>query len=450
MGIKVSIILISYNVSKYIRECMESIVNQSLKEIEIICVDAFSIDGTREIIQEYMKKDSRIRMLDDTKRSCGYSYNLGIQNAKGEYIGFLETDDFVRLDMFERLYSLANNYKLDYVKANHIPFINIDENYRYYEEERIFLQKEELYNTVIEPFHYPEIIGPDHCMWNGIYSAKFLNDNSILLNETKGPSYQDHGFQWQTICSAKNAMYIDEGLYYYRKDNESASMKKPSGLVKDFYEYMFIKRYLLERKDITREHWWAYFGKMIWSVHTWCTNLLVLGKELPAEANSILNEYIKEFEEGLIKGYISPSKLGFDLYCEALTAIKSKELYLMNLYERVHNFLFYQECLVKWIKERKMHTVIIGAGRCGKRLYTVLKRNGINMIYAFGDNNVKLQGQILFDKEIVSIEKLCSEHPDFLYIIANNTDYMDLLRQLKENRIAENNIQYYRITEMEF
>lgn len=449
MKIKVSIVLISYNVSRYIRECMESIVNQTLKEIEIICVDACSTDGTREVIQEYIQRDSRIRLLDDTKKSCGYSYNLGIQQARGMYVGFLETDDYVRSDMFERLYDLAEENQLDYVKANHIPFVNVDDGYRYYEEERIFAWNETLYNRVIEPFYYPEIIGPDHCMWNGIYRADFLLQNGIRLNETQGPSYQDHGFQWQTICTAKKAMYIDEGLYFYRKDNEAASMKKASGIVKDFYEYMFIKEYLQKRRDITREHWWAYFGKMVWSVHSWCSNLLVMGRKLPEEADEILLEYIKEFQEGFVKGYITPVKLGFDLYWEVLTLIKSKEIYLNNMFEKVHDILDYQDNIIKWCKQGEK-VIIISAGNCGKRFYSLMKRKGMDNVYAFADNNPNLAGKSLFGKKVFSVEKVCVEFPNFFYIIANHDHYMDLLRQLKKNGIPEKNIQFYRITEMEF
>ncbi|MCI8400776.1 MAG: glycosyltransferase [Lachnospiraceae bacterium] len=449
MEIKVSVILISYNVSQYIRECMESIVNQTLKEIEILCVDAFSTDGTREVLQEYMQKDSRIRLLDDTKKSCGYSYNLGIRQARGKYVGFLETDDYVRPDMFERLYDLAEKNRLDYAKANHIPFINVDGKYRCYEEERIFAWNETLYNQVISPFYYPEIIGPDHCMWNGIYRADFLRQNRIRLNETQGPSYQDHGFQWQTICSAKRVMYIDEGLYFYRKDNEAASMKKASGLVKDFYEYMFIKEYLLKRGDITREHWWAYFGKMVWSVHTWCSNLLVGGRTLPKEAYEMLSEYIKEFQEGLAKGYISPVKLGFDLYWEVLTLIKSKEIYLLNMYEKVHGILDYQDRIIEWCKQGEK-VIIAGAGNCGKRFYSLMKRMGMDNVCAFADNNPVLSGKSLFGKEILSVEKACEEYPDAFVVIANHDHYMDLLRQLRENGIPERNIRYYRITGMEF
>ena len=105
---KVSVILPSYNVGKYIRECLNSVVNQSLQEIEIICIDAGSTDGTRDIILEFADRDERIRLIDSEKKSFGYQENLGIALAKGEYIGFVETDDYVRTDMCEVLYNAAD------------------------------------------------------------------------------------------------------------------------------------------------------------------------------------------------------------------------------------------------------------------------------------------------------------------------------------------------------
>ena len=116
--IKVSVIMPSLNVAPYIRECLESVVNQSLNDIEIICVDAGSTDGTREIIAEYAKNDQRIRCIDSDMKSYGHQVNLGIEAAIGDYIAVLETDDYIDTCMYEKLYDTASVYDLDYIKSD--------------------------------------------------------------------------------------------------------------------------------------------------------------------------------------------------------------------------------------------------------------------------------------------------------------------------------------------
>ena len=114
---KVSIVLPSLNVSKYIRQCIESVINQTLKEIQIICVDAGSTDGTLDILQEYANADSRVSIITSEKKSYGYQMNLGFKAATGEYLGIVETDDYADPEMFETLYNCAIKNSLDVAKS---------------------------------------------------------------------------------------------------------------------------------------------------------------------------------------------------------------------------------------------------------------------------------------------------------------------------------------------
>ena len=115
---KVSVVMPSLNVALYIRECIESVLNQTLKDIEIICVDAGSTDGTLEILKEYADKDPRISIINSDRKSYGYQMNLGMDAAAGEYMGIVETDDIADFDMFETLYNAA---KADDLDVNRIP-----------------------------------------------------------------------------------------------------------------------------------------------------------------------------------------------------------------------------------------------------------------------------------------------------------------------------------------
>ena len=114
---KVSIIIPTYNVEEYLEECLDSVCRQTLKDIEILCVNDGSTDGSLEIIKRYAAKDERIVVLDGPNGGYGKAMNRGLDAATGEYIGIVEPDDFIALTMYEDLAKLADENALDFVKA---------------------------------------------------------------------------------------------------------------------------------------------------------------------------------------------------------------------------------------------------------------------------------------------------------------------------------------------
>ena len=116
--IRVSVLVPIYNVEKFLPECLDSLVNQTLKDIEIICINDGSTDRSPQIIQEYAKKDKRIKVINKKNSGYGDSMNQGLKKAKGEYIGIVESDDFIDLDAFEKFYKIAKKYDCDVVKSN--------------------------------------------------------------------------------------------------------------------------------------------------------------------------------------------------------------------------------------------------------------------------------------------------------------------------------------------
>jgi len=214
---KVSIVIPSLNVASYVRECLNSVIGQTLREIEIICVDAGSTDGTREILQKYAEKDARILIIDSPRKSYGYQMNLGLDAAAGEYIGIVETDDFVEPDMFEKLLTAALRHNADVVKSNYYwHCANRDdtefENLARCQYERVFcpLQEKTIFTTT------PSI-------WSGIYKRQMLLANSIRFNETPGASYQDTSFHFMSCFASQRYYLIKDCLLHYRKDSANSS-----------------------------------------------------------------------------------------------------------------------------------------------------------------------------------------------------------------------------------
>ena len=236
MEAKVSVIMPSLNVVKYIDECVESVLNQTLKDIEIICVDAGSDDGTYERLMEYKSHDSRMRILHSDVRSYGAQVNMGINQANGEYVCIVETDDYVGLNMLERLYDLAKQHSLDYIKAGANSIQQFGE--RVLKRNMVFADTDfSIYDKVVSIEEYPQILLMDCYIWRGIYKRRFLLDNNIYCSETKGAAYQDIGFTHLVTVNAGRAMFIDEPFYQYRIGRNESSSKSPNGVKYTYNEY---------------------------------------------------------------------------------------------------------------------------------------------------------------------------------------------------------------------
>jgi len=219
---KLSLILPSLNVAQYMDECLQSVINQTLKDMEIICVDAGSTDGTLDIIHRYAAQDARIKLILSDRKSYGYQMNLGIQHALGEYIGIVETDDYVPKQMYSELYEVAVREKAEIVKADFYRFRTNGERI-----ERIYNRldpSDTYYGRVINPAEYPQVFRLIMNTWSGIYRRSFLEENRIFHNETPGASYQDNGFWFKTFCCAKRAYFVDKPYYMNRRDNEASSV----------------------------------------------------------------------------------------------------------------------------------------------------------------------------------------------------------------------------------
>ena len=117
---KVSVIVPVYNTEKYLEKCLNSLINQTLHDIEVICVNDGSTDNSLNILNQYAQKDNRIKIINQENKMQGAARNAGTQIAAGEYIGFVDSDDWIDLDYFEKLYNAATKYNLDIALATNV------------------------------------------------------------------------------------------------------------------------------------------------------------------------------------------------------------------------------------------------------------------------------------------------------------------------------------------
>ena len=248
---KVSILVPIYNVEKYLRQCLDSLISQSLKDIEIICINDGSTDSSTDIINEYAKNDSRFKII--TKKNSGYgdSMNQGIDMASGEFIGIVESDDWADADMFESLYNIAVKYKVDVVKSNFYFYSGIgNTNKIFHLVSRVDSEK------IINPLETNSVFFAQAAIWTGLYKKSFLNQNHIRFLPTPGASYQDTGFNFKVWASAKKAYLTNEAYLHYRIDNDNSSVKSKGKIfavvdeITDMYKFAKKTNYFEKLKPI--------------------------------------------------------------------------------------------------------------------------------------------------------------------------------------------------------
>jgi len=265
MSEKVSIILPSFNVADYIEECLNSALDQTLNDMELICVDAGSTDGTYEILKVFAEKDKRIRLINSSRRSYGSQVNMGISGARGEYIAVLETDDFVDFKMYESLYNTAVRYDLDYAAADFDSFYTLQNGERYFTRNKLFVGDRLWYGMVLDSYKIAELRLSDYVLWKGIYNREFIRKNKIKLHESEGAAYQDMGFLQQVKTYASRGMYLDDSFYRYRIDRPDASTHNLNGLKYYYQEFLWLEDTLKLQDKMDEHHKQNYYTTMGWA-----------------------------------------------------------------------------------------------------------------------------------------------------------------------------------------
>ena len=282
---KLSVLVPIYNVEKYLDECLASLANQTLKDIEIICINDGSTDSSAKIIQRYAKKYPNFTVINKQNSGYGDSMNQGLKKATGEYIGIVESDDFIEPNAFEELYELAKKKSADIVKANY--FYHSETGDEIHE-----VVKNQKLNTPLPITDNPSILLEEPGIWSAIYRRDFLSTNKIRFRTTPGASYQDTGFHFKSFCAAKRIVYTKKAYLHYRTDNANSSVKSLKKVNYVVEEYADIEKYIKNLSlptEVISNLQVAKFGAYHW-------NLQRLPKPLAVEFASTINQEFKVAE----------------------------------------------------------------------------------------------------------------------------------------------------------
>lgn len=242
-----SVVIPVCNVEKYLAECLDSALGQTLDDMELVCVDDGSTDSSALILDAYAQKDSRVRVLHKANAGFGHTMNCGLRMARGKYVAFLESDDFIVRDAYAELVARAEECGADIVKGDYFEVRGEREAYQM--RPCRMMGRVDLYNQNLCPRDVPYLFYVPMMNPMGVFRGEFLRQNAILHNETPGASFQDMGFWFQAFCLAKSVHYMDRPFYCYRKDNPNSSMNNmgKAACIRD--EYAFMWRFLEGRWD---------------------------------------------------------------------------------------------------------------------------------------------------------------------------------------------------------
>lgn len=396
-SVKVSIIIPVYNVEKYLVQCMESVLKQTLKEVEIICIDDGSTDRSFEILKHYEAEDPRIKVYSKSNAGYGHTINYGLDRSRGKYISIVESDDFIDERGIESLYNCAEMNEVDYVRSNYYVFSKgkdyLDDSLKRYSYNKVLSHAEDLSLFLSMP-----------CQpWGCVYKRDFLYKNNIRMNETPGASYQDTSWTFIVLLKAERIIFLSSAFYHYRIDDMNSSINSQ----KKVFCLMDEKKYIekkLEEYQISNPNILGIFSRFVYESYK-INYDRVAAEYQYAFLLEWKKELLKQSAEGLLKKeYFENTQWkeidsiinNFEDYFEKTSkAYAIKEVYAKTVNDEIYFDAFSEKIFHNEI-------IIFGTGVVAKELVSYLQEKGVlENIICFCETSPKKE--IFYGKKVFSI-----------------------------------------------
>lgn len=413
--VKVSVIVPVYNSEKYLKQCIDSILTQTLKDIEIICIDDGSTDKSGRILDRYASEDARVKVFHQENRGYGAAMNTGIAKAKGSYTGIVESDDCILPEMYETLYNAAESDGSEVVKSD-----------AYYWYESIGYRKR-IHRENLEKYYDRNLYDMDRNVffdfymniWTGIYKREFLEREGIRFHESEGASYQDNGFWMLTMMYCRSAKWLNKAFYLYRQDNEESSIKSKEKIMAMTREYEYVERFLLEKKDYKNLSYCFYY-----KLFRHRGNFLrIADKDKLAFCEQMRRDYLD------YKGYIKGVR-GMDEWFRRVLA--NPKIFCSKMITSKSN--------VQNRLKSAGKLIIYGAGKHGDIVFRGLFNEGYyNKIMCFATTSGSMDESIA-GKQILDISTAVKRFPNALIVIAvikGSGMYGQMEEKLKELEVHD-------------
>ncbi|RSK53478.1 glycosyltransferase [Bacillus canaveralius] len=287
---KVSIVVPIYNVESYLRRCLDSLLSQTLIEIEIIAINDGSTDSSGKILQEYSVKDNRLKVIDKPNSGVSSARNHGIRFATGDYIGFVDSDDWINVKMYEEMYNAALKEDADIVMCTYVrefgshskvKNFNLPEKVQYDKEELNAKILRRLVGPLNEEVANPEFLDAWGTVWSKIYRTEMLIENNLLFTDLMEiGTNEDSLFNIEAFYYAKSFVFLNSPYYHYWRNNSSSVSAgyNPNLIDQWFNLYGRISEFI-ENKSMNKDYYKALNNRI-------CLNTLGLGLNTISTANN--------------------------------------------------------------------------------------------------------------------------------------------------------------------
>lgn len=287
---EISVIIPVYNGADFIKRCYDSIKNQTFKDLEMIFVDDESKDNSLEILRELEKKDNKVKVIAQKNKKQGGARNTGLKAANGNYISFVDVDDYISEDFLEALYNTAKKFDAD-ISMTSVTRIKPNG------DERVLLKydKEECYKETVQKANITNGNGTGRGVWNKLYKKDFLSKNLLFFRENV--SYEDCDFCTQAVYLAGKIATSTKGTYFYYV-NKKSTMRCSLDKKKQQDKYTGIKLTALFDLNHGITKYPVVIPKFDYSFYGW--NLLRIKEKIYADKTTEqywLFDFIKIFEK---------------------------------------------------------------------------------------------------------------------------------------------------------
>lgn len=424
--IKVTVIIPVFNVDYYLEQCIESVIGQTLKEIEIICIDDGSTDRSLEILERYAENDSRIMVYSKPNSGYGHTINFGLERSHGKYVTIVESDDFIDANGIEILFNRAEVYSADYIRSNYYEFSGGKDHLN--ESLNLFV-----YDKPVSAWNYQELFVRMQCQpWGCIYNRSFLISNNIRMNETPGASYQDNSWTFIVLLRSKRTVLIKEAFYHYRTDNFNSSIHSSRKVFCIVDEKKYIERKMTEYQ-ISDFQIFRMFSRFVYEMYK--SNYNRVAEEYQY---AFLVEWKREILKQLSKGVLKKESFENSQWEEINCIInniedyfnKTAKIYFMkDVYDGTINNKLYIEAFIDKMLYNKI--IIFGTGKVAKELVAFLEKKKVsdNIICFCETSPMK---KIFCERCVYPIEELSYSKGELMVCATIEKTQKEIIKKIKD------------------
>lgn len=247
----ISVIIPVYNVEQYLSQCLGSVTNQTYPNLEIICVNDASTDGGLEILNQFAENDQRVRVIGKQNEGVSRARNVGLQSANGEYVMFVDADDWIETDTCEKAFATMHDNEADVVMWSYVSEYGVSNSPKTIFPDNCVFERQEILNRlhrrfigiVGEELEHPELADAICPVWGKLYKRSLIvQSGAAFIDLAEIGTYEDGMFNLETFFYANKVVYLNQCLYHYRRNNTtsvtSAYREELFGLWQNLYQRM--------------------------------------------------------------------------------------------------------------------------------------------------------------------------------------------------------------------